>query len=139
MTGQPLDRQTDYVGSEFRVVWQREGYDKRRKIFGRRAAAERYVKRLQGDHDPFPDRDDDDYACCSGWECGCYGVSVAQAREQERQRYAAFPPIVYGPELQERPVGSWETLTKAEPAPYPARPEPEPIAVGSEAFDDVPF
>jgi hypothetical protein len=82
-----VDRQS---ATEYRVVWQRVGYDKRRKIFGRRDAAERYVKRLLGEMPVLPDMgDDDDYACCSGWECGCGGQTVARAREEELH---ASPP-----------------------------------------------
>lgn len=137
MTPQPQVRHSNRA--EYRVVWQREGYDKRRKIFGRRDAAERYVKRLQGELEPLPELGDpDDYACCSGRECGCHGVTVAQAREQERERYSRFPPLVYGPVLQERPVGTWETLSAAQPAPYPAKPEPEPTTVES-LYDEIPF
>jgi hypothetical protein len=135
-----VDRQS---ATEYRVVWQRVGYDKRRKIFGRRDAAERYVKRLLGEMPVLPDMgDDDDYACCSGWECGCGGQTVARAREEERKRYARYPALIYGPVLEERPVGDWETLSTHEPPPPPEpMPEPEMATVGAreETGDDVPF
>jgi hypothetical protein len=105
------------VSTEYRVVWQREGYDKRRKLFGRRDAAERYVRRLRGELEPLPDRDPDDYECCSGQECGCHGVTVAQAREEERRRYSRFPSLIFGPVLQERPVGPWRAVAPTSSTP----------------------
>ena len=57
----------------------------------------------------FIEGDPDDLVCCSGYECGCHGETVEQAREAERERYARIPAIVFGPIIESRPVGEWET------------------------------
>ena len=94
---------------EYRVVWAREGFaGKNRKLFGSRAGAERWVARLRGELQ-FIEGDPDDLVCCSGYECGCHGETVEQAREAERERYARIPAIVFGPIIESRPVGEWET------------------------------
>jgi hypothetical protein len=95
-------------GFEYRVVWQREGFaGKKRKLFGSPAGAERWVKRLRGEL-TLVEGDPDDYACCSGYECGCHGKTIAQAREEEREHYARLPAVVFGPVIERRPVGAWE-------------------------------
>jgi hypothetical protein len=94
-------------GSEFRVRWRRVGQRPRAVVYQRRVAAERKVQQLLGRIDPFAERDADDYACCSGYECGCHGVTVADAREEWLRRYDGVPPFETGPTIESRAVGEW--------------------------------
>ncbi len=95
--------------SEYRVRWQREGLRPKTRIFQRRQAAERLMLVLEGRLAEVTGLDPDDYACCSGFECACYGASNAQVWAKER---AALPPLVQGPELQERNVAPWATVNE---------------------------
>lgn len=98
-------------GHEYRVVWRRDGLPKARKLFGTLGGAERWAQRLRGELPTELDRqaaeDPTGYACCSGWECGCGGVSNERAAALERERYSEVPPLVFGPVVQRRPVGAW--------------------------------
>ncbi len=87
---------------EYRVTWQRKGLSKRRKLYQRRDAAEKWMRRLTAES--FANENPDDYACCSGYYCGCGGISNAEAWEQQ---YGQMPRLVIGPTLESRPVGDW--------------------------------
>jgi hypothetical protein len=85
--------------TEFRVVWQREGLSKRSVRYRSRAQALSKALVLQGRIWEVTDQDPDGYACCSGAECGCGGLTRAQAWAQ---RSAEVPPLIYGPVIQTR-------------------------------------
>ena len=90
---------------EYRVVWQREGLRKAYKLYQTRRAAERWALIVQGRlAEVIPDEDPDDLACCSGRECGCHGVTNAQAWAEQTAR---VPRLVHGPVVEARAVGSW--------------------------------
>lgn len=90
------------TSTEYRVTWQREGLPKKRRFYQTRPPAERLIRLLRGElRHPNPH----DYACCSGYECGCGGVTNAQAWEE---RYGSMPRLVIGPVLESRPVGVWD-------------------------------
>lgn len=94
---------------EYRVTWQRDGLPKRRKLYQRRDAAERWIRRLG--QEGYADVDPDDFACCSGFDqgvqvCGCNGLTNAEAWEQT---YAKMPRLVGPPVFESRVVGEWET------------------------------
>lgn len=68
------------------------------KTFGSQEAAERHSRILTSD-EPWrewdPEKGPDDYACCSGSrysECGCRGLTCAQARDKARKD---LPPILW--------------------------------------------
>src|SRR4051812_35369570 len=85
--------------TEFRVVWQREGVSKRTARYRSRAQAERKALILQGRMVEATGEDPNDYACCSGRECGCRGVTKAQAWAERAEQ---VPPLVFGPVIQAR-------------------------------------
>lgn len=86
---------------EFRVTWQRTGLRRRHRLYATRKGAERWASVLAGQ---MVAEDPNGYACCSGWECGCGGITNAQADEQ---RYGKVPTLVYGPVVEARDVGEW--------------------------------
>lgn len=92
---------------EFRVVWQRLGLGKRVKLYQTRAGAERFVRVLRGDAPELDGRDPDEQVCCSGWECGCRGVTVEEQREAERALHESLPSFVVEPFIESRAVGVW--------------------------------
>lgn len=91
-------------GYEFRVKWQRDGQRPKTKIYQARAAAERWALIVQGRLQEVTGDDPDDYACCSGSECGCRGVTNEQAWADQSRR---IPALVSGPEIEQRWTGSW--------------------------------
>jgi hypothetical protein len=94
------------AGQEHRVTWQRQGYRKKSRLFQTAAAAERHALVLQGRlAEAYPDKDPEDLACCSGFECGCGGLTNAEAWARE---HARFPPLILGPWIERRDVGAWE-------------------------------
>lgn len=110
---------------EYRVIWRREvgevyehdtgatDYDDspgglRSRIYQRRHAAERLALIISGGTDNMAKAtgdDPDDYACCSGSECGCGGLTN---RDAWAKRAAEFPTLIEGPTIQAREVGEWE-------------------------------
>lgn len=103
---------------EFRVVWQRDGRQRRYKRWARRESAERHVLVLQGRMaEAHPELAPDEPFCCSGYACGCRGLTWHEHWESQARD---VPPLVYGPVLQVRPIGEWATLSRAQPAPFPA-------------------
>lgn len=92
--------------TEFRVVWKRRGLSAKRREFKRQAAAEKFLLLLG----PEPWRaylkgDDgaDDRVCCSGYMCGCGGMTY---REQAEDRRKDMPPVEYV-RVQERRCTEW--------------------------------
>ncbi len=85
------------VKREWRVVWQREGLDKKARRVKSQTGAERLALLLLGQF-PDPDR----FVCCSGYECPCKGITL-------QQRHAEYPPLVAGPVIESRPFVPWET------------------------------
>ena len=94
--------------NEYRVVWTREGGRQHQARYATLRGAQQKALRLG----PEPwlaalerrQRDPDAYFCCSGYECGCDGLTV---RENWRQFMAKHPPIVDGPRIESRHVGTW--------------------------------
>jgi hypothetical protein len=118
------------MASEYRLIWRRESgyvydhetgaddYDDspgplRSRIYQRRAPAERLALILQGRMAEATGLDPDDFACCSGWECGCGGKTNAEVWAEKAEE---IPPLVEGPTIQRREVGKWEAAP-ASPAP----------------------
>lgn len=85
---------------QYRVVWQRAGLPKRRKLYETKRGVDAFVAKLNNP----PVESPDDYVCCSGWECGCQGVTNAEAHDQH---YANMPRLIFGPVIESRPVGEW--------------------------------
>ena len=97
------------MATEYRVKWKRKGLNPKRIRYTSMKAAERRLALLTsaepwlyygGGNDP------SDYQCCSGYECGCGGITV---REHCEQRRAEMPPIEYAV-IECRPVGAWESV-----------------------------
>lgn len=91
------------TGTEYRVTWQREGLPKKYRFYQSRPAADRLMRVLRGEGIEELENPDD-YACCSGYECACGGMTNREAWEQ---RFGTMPPLVFGPVLTARPVGDW--------------------------------
>lgn len=96
--------------TEFRVVWQREGFTKRSKRFRSRAQAERKALILQGRVAEATGEDPNAYACCPGtrdYWCGCGGITKGEAWAQTARQ---VPPLVYGPVIETRTFSAtaWE-------------------------------
>lgn len=89
---------------EYRIVWQREGYAKKRRLFQTRRAAERFALVAQGRVAEATGLDPNDYACCGGYECGCGGKTNAETWAAESAR---IPALVFGPVIERREVGTW--------------------------------
>lgn len=89
---------------EYRVTWKREGLSPKRKVYARRASAERRIALMTS---PEPWRvyssDPDEFFCCSGNYCGCGGISVRENAEAVR---SALPPMEYV-RLEVRTVRDW--------------------------------
>lgn len=90
---------------EYRVVWQREGLKPKFRIYKRRSSAEMRVGLLT-DPEPwkFIKKAPDSYACCSGRECGCGGLTVKADAIRQRARMI---PLLYV-RIEARRVGEWE-------------------------------
>lgn len=106
---------------EYRLIWRRESgdvYDPdtgawdhddspgplRSRIYQRQAPARRLALILQGRMAEATGEDPDDFACCSGHECGCGGELK---RDVWAKRGAEIPPLIEGPTIQRRTVGEW--------------------------------
>ena len=70
--------------TQYRVTWLRKDLTVRHRNCGNsRAKAERCVAFVEGHYQAaYPDRKPDAYWCCSGHECGCGGLTVAQKWEE---------------------------------------------------------
>lgn len=103
------------AAQEFRVKWWREGAGRpSTRIYQMRSAAQRLILILEGRlAEAFPDTDPNDFACCSGRECGCEGETFAELWAERQDR---FPPLIDGPHLEARPVGIWSPVTPTQPA-----------------------
>jgi len=97
------------VTLEYRVVWKREGCDRKVRRYATRSGAERFL--LLFGPEPWlayaPGCDPDKPDCCAGRksdECGCDGMTP-------RQRAAATDaelPKLEWVRLEEREVGAWK-------------------------------
>jgi hypothetical protein len=93
--------------NEYRVVWKREGCHRKERRFARVATAERFL--LLFGPEPWtaygaePGRP----YCCSGYECGCGGLTERQRTAEER---AKMPPLEYV-RMESRLVGLWEEVS----------------------------
>lgn len=92
--------------TEYRVSWKREGLKVKRKRYATRKGAERFL-RLFG---PEPwtvyagkYTGPDDRVCCSGYECGCEGLTYREQAERDRREM----PKLEWLRLEQRVVGSW--------------------------------
>lgn len=92
------------VANEYRVKWKRVGLNAKRKRYVSRKRAEYMVELLTCD-DPWRLRgeDADKQHCCSGYECGCAGMTN---REFYAEQLAGMPEIEYV-RLEVREVGQW--------------------------------
>lgn len=90
---------------EYRVKWKREGLNAKRVKYTSRKFAERRAALLTSD-EPWIvlGLDPTGYQCCSGWECGCGGITVSEHMKAQRAQY---PPIEYV-KIEQREVGKWE-------------------------------
>ena len=97
------------MATEYRVKWKREGLRPKRIRYTSMKSAERRLALLTSD-EPWlyygGGNDPSDYQCCSGYECGCGGITV---REHCEQRRAEMPPIEYAV-IECRPVGAWVSV-----------------------------
>ena len=94
------------MGYEYRVIWRREATG-RVVVFvaGLGAvAARRLALILRGAMAEALDLDPDDFACCSGRDCGCGGLTNQQVWDKKAEN---IPPLVEGPTIQRRTVGEW--------------------------------
>lgn len=90
---------------EYRVVWQREGLSKRTKRYATRLAAERFSLIVQGRLiEAYPAINPDEIFCCGGHMCACRGMTYREHWESESKPY---PPLIYGPIIEQREVGEW--------------------------------
>lgn len=93
------------IGVEFRVVWEREGQHRKVRRYARREAAQRFMLLFGPEpwkaYAPIPDPDR--FACCSGYECGCGGLTYRQQSEEKR---ASLPALKFM-RLEVRAVGTW--------------------------------
>lgn len=89
---------------EYRVKWKREGLSAKRVKYTSRKYAERRLALLTS-AEPWTvlGLDPTDYQCCSGYECGCGGITVREHMEAMRKKY---PPIEYA-KIEQRDVGHW--------------------------------
>lgn len=108
------------MGYEYRVIWRREvgssyssetGYEYddspgglRSRIYQRPIYARRLALILRGAMAEALDLDPDDFACCSGRDCGCGGLTNQQVWDKKAEN---IPPLVEGPTIQRRTVGEW--------------------------------
>lgn len=134
---------------EYRVTWQRQGMGRPKwRLLQSERAARRLALMLQGRVAEALGVDPED---------GCYHCdytrSVADCAAQQHER---FPPLIFGPRIESRPVGEWEQVSEEapedrepwsvdengwaiSPAELAARNEPcGPVGIGVE-FDGIPF
>jgi hypothetical protein len=99
-------------GREYRVAWQREGQRPRHKIYQSWGFAERYRLILEQRFAEVFSADPDAFACCSGVECGCGGLTNA---EQWANSTVGIPPLIGAPTLERRAVGGWAPFNVTRP------------------------
>jgi len=91
---------------EYRVIWQREGSTKKRKVFQSKTGANRWFRLLTDKEPPwnlYNIADPDEVDCCDGNECGCGGVTF---REIFAKKSEGLAKIIHS-EIQSREVGEW--------------------------------
>ena len=90
---------------EYRVVWMREGFRKKKvKRYSRRSSADRLIGLLSSPEPwKFTGKDPDEYECCDGIDCGCTGRTVREAAINQRQSL----PKLLSVSLETREVGEW--------------------------------
>ncbi len=90
-------------GTEYRVVWYREGVGRKVKRFASLGSATRR-KNLLG---PQPwmayDKNPNSLWCCDGYQCNCGGLTVMEFCKQERD----LLPKVESVHIERRQVGEW--------------------------------
>jgi len=88
-------------GVEWRVVYKRDGLARKARTFAREATARRWVSWLTSE--TYPHDDGEKFMCCSGWECGCTGLTNAGYWEQQRR----LIPRLEWVKVETREVGAW--------------------------------
>jgi len=112
------------ITEEYRVVWKRkpfsidpDGGGGKTEMFDPRPKTRRYSTRRGAEKfmlllgpEPWryyaPTRNADDLVCCSGYECGCGGMTY---REQSDKTREDMPDIEYV-RLEVREIGEWKTM-----------------------------
>ncbi len=96
---------------QYRVVWKRQGLDRKTKVYATRRGADRFISLLG----PAPweglGREPDELYCCSGHECGCGGGTVRDRMLEDRKDMPPLESI----SLEQRPVGQWNALPSRAP------------------------
>ena len=97
---------------EYRLSWKRrhpEGGQvySRARTFQSWAAARRLLLVLLGRGYEIDERGPDALWCCSGWECGCGGVTVFEHWQGEHERITGKGGAMLRLTLSRRPVGRW--------------------------------
>lgn len=79
--------------TQFRLTWKREGNKPKHKKYRSMKPVNRMLTLLTS-AEPWTatDENPDDYACCSGYGCGCGGETV---RERMLKRREGLPPIEF--------------------------------------------
>ncbi|MHC9085368.1 hypothetical protein ACYX7E_10050 [Luteimonas sp. RIT-PG2_3] len=89
---------------EYRVKWKREGLNAKRIKYTSLKFAERRAALLTSDKPWLVlGLDPADYQCCSGYECGCGGITVREHLESQRSQYPALEYVL----IEQREVGKW--------------------------------
>lgn len=89
---------------EYRVIWQREGFRKKRRKFAAEKNAERFMKLLGPEPWTAFDQDPDDMECCDGYMCGCTGMTIREWSDHQRKE---MPKLEFA-RIERRQVDEWE-------------------------------
>jgi hypothetical protein len=89
--------------TEFQLCWKRVGQRPKKKIFQSRKAAEHYRVLFGPEPWKYFGRDPDARVCCSGYECGCEGVTVRSESDDKR---SGMPEIEWIA-IRVRAVSDW--------------------------------
>jgi hypothetical protein len=89
---------------EYQVEWKRVDRRPKSKVFKTRAGYARFLLLLGPEPWKYFRKDPNARVCCSGWECNCMGVTVAEECEHKRE---GMPPIEWV-RIKQRRVSNWK-------------------------------
>jgi hypothetical protein len=91
--------------TEYRITWQREGLNKKSKIFQTEEGSKRFYALLTS-NEPWKvfGYEGTELSCCSGYECGCEGATIRDSFDTKRDGM----PKLLSIKLNSRRVGEWQ-------------------------------
>lgn len=94
--------------TEFQIRWKRVGLVPKARTFKTRKGANHMLTLLGPEPWKAWGQEATDHLCCSGFECGCGGVTVAEETERRREEM----PVIEWIQVRVRAVNEWVEESK---------------------------